>query len=198
MVDEGSIGDVYLPFAQHAGRGDDHGKRGRLTFVIGSHGDDGAVSVPHVDDLRCLIEQVGIGLRDVEATEGERGLRARGKKQKGHENCTHNVFPGIDPGKCTSDHGGDKAVVPLFCLRAGDHGHRREQRNMRADEKADTAAYACEMPAHYWGPYVLPAGFLTSSESRRNDGGDEEMSRALPIGGGGNALAGGRHWAKAA
>ena len=80
MIEEGPLGDVDLAAFEKSGDGDDDGELFQFALEVVRHGEDGAVAVAHQDHLRGLIEQLGVGLGDVEAAEGRGGRR---DEQKG-------------------------------------------------------------------------------------------------------------------
>ena len=73
MIEERPLGDVDLLALEEGGDGDDDGELFRIALEVVGHGEDRAVAVAHQDHLGGLVEQLGVGLGDVEAAEAEGG-----------------------------------------------------------------------------------------------------------------------------
>ena len=79
MLDDRPLAHVDLPLLEEGGHGHDDGELLGIALEVVGHGEHGLILVPRQDNLRCLVEQLGVGLGDVEAAEGEH-RRRRGQR----------------------------------------------------------------------------------------------------------------------
>src|SRR5207237_9071579 len=75
MRDERTVTHADLSLFEHGRHRHDDREFFRIAFEVVRHRDDGLVLVPHENDLRGLIEELRVGLRDVEAAERQDGRR---------------------------------------------------------------------------------------------------------------------------
>ena len=67
MVDDCVVRHMYLASFDKRGYRDDNGELLRIPLKVIGHGDDRLVVVTHKNYLGRLVEQLGVGLSDVEA-----------------------------------------------------------------------------------------------------------------------------------
>ena len=70
MVEQRLVADVDLLPLEHGRHRDHHRELLRVALEVVGHGEHGAVAVAHQRDLRGLVEELRVGLGDVEAAEG--------------------------------------------------------------------------------------------------------------------------------
>ena len=93
-----AVADVDLLALEH--RRDRHDQREllELALVVVGHGEHGAVAVAHQHHLRGLVEQLGVGLGDVEAAEGERRSRHQEEQgERGWAGCGSERLMAVSP-----------------------------------------------------------------------------------------------------
>ena len=72
VIDQRLLADVDLLALEQRRHRNHDGELLRLALEVVRHRHHGAIAVAHQHDLRGLVEQLGVGLGDVEAAEAER------------------------------------------------------------------------------------------------------------------------------
>ena len=113
VVEERPLADVDLLALEERRHRDDDGELLGIALEVVRHREDGAVAVAHQDHLRGLVEELGVGLGDVEAAEGlgRLGGHRRWRREEGDgqprpalvaHRCLHQLSTGRDHSKRTS------------------------------------------------------------------------------------------------
>src|SRR5262249_10929533 len=85
MIYERLVAHVDLFPLEKRGNGNDDRELLDGALEVARHRHHGAVAIPHQYDLRCAIEQLRVGLADVEPAEpGDRRARPREAEREGH------------------------------------------------------------------------------------------------------------------
>ena len=69
MIDRRFVGDANLSALQNRRHRNDEREVFRFAFEVARHREDRAVLIAHEHDLRCVVEQLGVAARYVEAAE---------------------------------------------------------------------------------------------------------------------------------
>ena len=102
MIDKRGIGDIDLLALGNVDDRDDHGEFRDIAAEVRCHGDDGAFAIAGEHDLGSVVEQVRIGLGDIEAAKrAGGGSQGQAGKRQG-EACnqvlkSHGIVSPLSP-----------------------------------------------------------------------------------------------------
>jgi hypothetical protein len=85
MLDEGAVAHADLAALEHRRHGHDDGELSQLALVVVGHGEHGLVVVAGEHHLGGAVEELGVGLGDVEPAERQGGRGPRDGERGGDD-----------------------------------------------------------------------------------------------------------------